>query len=71
MNAKNISEKIKSFSHAEFNQDKFTNINTINEKVKNGIDLFDRNQKYQRVELDSSFPKIIFDNQKNLSEWII
>jgi beta-1,4-mannosyl-glycoprotein beta-1,4-N-acetylglucosaminyltransferase len=71
MNAKNISEKIKSFSHAEFNQDKFTNINTINEKIKNGTDLFDRNQKYQRVELDSSFPKIIFDNQKNLSEWII
>jgi len=71
MRPEKISEKIKSFSHAEFNLDKYTNINIIDEKIKKGVDLFDRDQKYQKVELDKSFPKMIFDNKKHLSDWII
>ena len=71
MSSENIREKIKSFSHAEFNLDKYTNINIIDEKIKKGVDLFGRDQKYQKVELDKSFPKMIFDNKKHLSDWII
>ena len=71
MTSEKIREKIKSFSHAEFNQEKYTNINTIDEKIKKGVDLFDRDQKYQKVELDKSFPKMIFDNKKHLSDWIV
>ena len=71
MSPEKIKEKIKSFSHAEFNLDKYTNINIIDEKIKKGVDLFGRDQKYQKVELDKSFPKMIFDNKKHLSDWII
>ena len=61
MNPNEISEKIKSFSHAEYNLDKYTNIKIIEDKLSKGLDLFNRNQSYQKVELDSSFPKSLIE----------
>ncbi len=39
MNPNEISEKIKSFSHAEYNLDKYTNIKIIEDKLSKGLDL--------------------------------
>ena len=71
MKPNEISEKIKSFSHAEYNLDKYTNIKIIEDKLSKGLDLFNRNQSYQKVELDSSFPKSFFENKNKFDKWFL
>ena len=71
MSPDEISEKIKSFSHAEYNLDKYTNIKIIEDKLSKGLDLFNRNQSYQKVELDSSFPKSFFENKNKFNKWFL
>ena len=55
----NISKKIKSFAHGEFNTANFSNKENIEEKIKMGKDIFDRNISYKKVAVDNSFPKYI------------
>jgi len=66
-----IIKKIKSFSHGEFNNPSIINENLINEKINKGIDIFDRNIKYQKVAIDSSFPEYISNNIEKFQKWII
>ena len=65
-----IKKKIKSFAHDEFNKKEFLEINEIEKKIKLGEDLFNRDQKYIKVELNNNFPKQIFDNIDKYKEWI-
>ena len=67
----NISKKIKSFSHGEFNTADFTDKKKIEEKIKSHKDIFNRGFNYRKVEIDHTFPKYIFDNKEKLKEWII
>ena len=41
------------------------------QRIKNKQDIFDRNIKYEKILIDESFPKYIFDNQEKFKEWII
>jgi beta-1,4-mannosyl-glycoprotein beta-1,4-N-acetylglucosaminyltransferase len=70
-NPKNIAKKIKAYSHQEYNNEEFTDINSIENKINNLKDLFNRNIKYQKVELDDTFPKYILDNKKDFKNWIV
>ena len=67
----NISKKIKSFAHGEFNKPNFSDQEKIEEKIKMGKDIFDRNISYRKVEVDSSFPKYINENKEKFKKWII
>jgi len=67
----NISKKIKSFAHGEFNKVNFVNQENIKEKINMGKDIFDRGIIYKKVQIDSSFPKYIVDNKEKFQEWII
>ena len=66
-----ISKKIKSYSHSEYNKTEFTDEKKIEERIKNRVDIFDRNFKYERVDLDDTFPKYILKNLNKYSSWII
>jgi len=66
-----ISKKIKSFAHGEFNKANFINQENIREKINMGKDIFDREISYKKVQLDNSFPKYIVDNKEKFQEWII
>ena len=68
---KDIAIKIKAYSHQEFNKDDFVNEQKIAERISNKQDLFNRNIEYKKIEIDSSFPKYIFENQNMLKESII
>ena len=46
-----ISNKINSFSHQEFNRSAYSNVDTINNNICNGADLFSRNIAIHRVNL--------------------
>ena len=70
-NAKEISIKLKTFAHEEFNKDKFTDINIIQKKIDQKIDLFDRGNKYKKVELDNSFPDYIINNKEIFKDFLL
>ena len=40
-------------------------------KIEKGEDIFDRGYKIKKVEIDSSFPKYIFENKEKLKKWIV
>ena len=67
---KNISKKIKSFAHGEFNKGKIAEEDSIQMKIDKGEDIFERGYKIKKIQLDSSFPKYIINNKHKLKEWI-
>lgn len=71
MEPEKIKEKIMSFGHSEFNRREFIDLEIIENNIKNNKDLFGRDQFYKKVELDKTFPKIIFDKKLNYKDWII
>ena len=71
MKAEDISIKLKTFAHTEYNQKKFTDIITIKDKIKNRQDLFNRGWFYKKVKFEKSFPKYLRNNRNLLKDWII
>jgi len=67
----NISKKIRSFAHGEFNKSEIVNLENINSKILKGKDIFDRGHNLKRVELDSTFPKYILNNREKFKKWLI
>ena len=65
-----ILNKIKSFSHGEFNQ-KSLNTKTIEKKILENEDIFGRGNKLEKIYIDNSYPKYIIKNKDKLSDWII
>jgi len=65
-----IVKKIKSYAHQEFNKSEFTNIDKIKNKISKGLDLFERDIKYNIVELDDTFPEYIVKNKVKFKDWI-
>ena len=66
----NIIEKIKSFSHGEFDNNNL-DIQKIEEKIINNKDIFDRGHKLKKIELDNSYPNYILDNKEKYLKWIL
>ena len=67
----NISKKIKSFAHGEFNKTNISNEENIKLKIEKGQDIFERGHNLKKVEIDSSFPKYILQNKDKLKKWIV
>ena len=67
---KEILNKIKSFSHGEYNN-KNLNEKKIEEKIIKGEDIFGRNSKFRKIDIDDSYPKFITQNKEKFSDWII
>ncbi len=70
-NPENISKKIKSFAHGEFNRDDIANEEKIQLKIEKNEDIFGRGYEIKRIEMDESFPKYVLDNKEKLKEWIV
>ena len=66
-----IQRKIKTFAHTEYNKKKFTNLKIIKNKIKKGLDLFNRNIFFMKKKLDRTFPEYILKNKKNFYKWIV
>ncbi len=71
MDAQDIQNKLKSFAHDEFNNEFYTNIETIKKAIDTQKDLFGRDQKYEKVNLDHFFPKYILNNKNKYKDWIV
>ena len=66
-----IAKKIKSYSHGEFNTKNNTDIEKINKKINDNIDIFDRGHELKKIDIDESFPEFIFNNKVLYKDWII
>ena len=66
-----ISLKLKTFAHSEFSEKKFSDINIIETKIENKIDLFERGHKYTKVNLDNTFPKYLIENYEKYKFYIL
>jgi len=67
---KNISKKIKSFAHGEFNKEDIVSEKNIELKISQGEDVLGRGYKIKKIEIDSSYPKYIINNKDKLKNWI-
>ena len=68
--AEEISLKLKTFAHTEFQDKKFSSISAIKDKVKQKTDLFGRGHIYKNVKIDNTYPKYLIENLKKYKEWI-
>tara|TARA_Y200000002_G_scaffold331286_1_gene296379 strand:+ start:2156 stop:2959 length:804 start_codon:yes stop_codon:yes gene_type:complete len=70
LKAEEISLKLKTFAHNEFSKEEYSNVEVIKKNILEKRDLFKRNNLYETVKLDNSFPKYVIENQKELNDWI-
>ena len=70
-NPEEIINKIRSFSHGEFNNIDIIDREKIEQKILNNEDIFDRGFKLKKIEINSDYPKYILENKHKLSDWII
>ena len=66
-----ISLKLKTFAHSEFKDEKFSSILNIQNNIKKQNDLFGRGHKYQKIEIDNSFPEYFRKNYEKFKDFII
>ena len=71
MTPEEISEKIKSYAHSEYNTPEFTNINRIKQKIENKKDIFDRDFKFIKLENYNDLPEYIKQNREKLSQFLL
>jgi beta-1,4-mannosyl-glycoprotein beta-1,4-N-acetylglucosaminyltransferase len=65
-----IVEKIKSFSHQEFNRPTFLDANRVGDLINQGKSLFDPAEELKFVTLDDSYPRYIREHPEKFSTWI-
>ena len=71
MSVENISKKIKSYAHKEYQKDHFTDPINIKNKIDRGVDLFDRaDLAWGYVKIDGSYPKYFLNNLDKYKQWI-
>ena len=66
----NISKKIKSFAHGEFDKANFVDKEKIKIKIEKGEDIFERGYRIKKVEIDNTFPDFVYKNKESLKNWI-
>jgi len=64
-----IINKIQSFSHQEFNKEQYINKEEIERKIQNGLSLWGES-KFEKVEIDDTFPSYLRNNQEKFKHLI-
>ena len=72
MNAKEIIKKIKSSTHIEYNKKEYTNPKLIEKKIKQGKDLFNRGDTFNKIKFTNKiYPKYLIKNKERFKDLII
>jgi len=71
MKPEEISQKIKSMAHTEFNREEFVDTEKIKVKIEKLEDPFGRNLKLKKVKIDENYPEYIKNNIKIFKNWIL
>ena len=70
-NVATISRKLKTFQHTKFKDDRYSAKEIIKNKILNLEDLFERNQKYEKVSINQDYPEYIRNNLNIFKDHII
>lgn len=65
-----ISIKIHSFAHSEYDKSNYTDISLIKERIIKGEDLFGRKDNITYVEIDNTFPDYLIKNLEKYKKYI-
>ena len=71
MNPEEISKKLKTYAHVEYSDESYSSINIIKKKLEDKTDLFNRGEKYEKVNIDKSFPKYLIENLEEFKKYIV
>ncbi len=69
-NPEGIYKKLDSYAEQQWNNEKFKDLEIIQNKIEKKMDLFDRNHNFEVVKIDVSFPEYIHRNKKKFEEFI-
>ena len=71
MNIKQLIKKIKSSTHTEYNKKKYLNPKIIKKKIKEGRDLFNRKDVFNKIEFTNKvYPRYLIKNKKKFKNLI-
>ena len=65
-----IKQKIEAFAHVEYNKDEYKDSTHLENVLAQGVDLFNRETKYRRMDLDDSFPHAVRERPEKYSALI-
>lgn len=65
-----ISKKIHSFAHSEYDKSDYTDIDIIKERIIKGEDLFGRKDNITYVKIDNTFPEYLIKNLEEYKKYI-
>ena len=68
--AEEISLKLKTFAHSEFQSKDYSSVSIIRNKIKKKTDLFERGHIYKNVKIDESYPKYFINNIDKYKKWV-
>lgn len=65
-----IREKLRAFSHSEYNADRYLDAEHIKSAIEYGADLFGRDLHFRTVPFDDRFPKFLRENRQKFEHLI-
>ena len=71
MSTSMIVKKIRSYAHREFNNKNFNNLNSIDKKIKQKKDIFDRKLNFQKIKNINELPVYLLKNKKKFKHLMI
>ena len=71
MSNQKIIDKIKSFAHSEYNDQKYLNINLIKKKILERKDLFEKSNKFNKIENEKKLPEYLIKNKKKFKSLML
>jgi len=66
-NAEVAMKKVRDYAHVEYNTPELMDADRVSELMVKGEDIFGRNQKYEFVEIDNSYPAYVLEHQMKLA----
>ena len=70
-NLETLSNKLKVSPHKEYSPEKFSDPDIINKKINNLEDLYERGHKYEKIDLNSTYPEYILNNKNLFKDFIL
>jgi|ETN02SMinimDraft_4_1059925.scaffolds.fasta_scaffold29306_3 beta-1,4-mannosyl-glycoprotein beta-1,4-N-acetylglucosaminyltransferase len=67
----NLCETNDPYTFKESIDKKYLNLKEIEKRIRSGADIIGRDDKYNKVKLDSTFPSYILENKHLFQDWII
>ena len=67
----NLCETNDPYTFKESIDKKYLNLKEIEKRIQSGADIIGRDDKYNKIELDNTFPSYILENKHLFQDWII